>query len=293
MVSPQHEAMHRLFQHDPGTFARAFRALGLPFPDPDEVALLSTDLTEPAPIERRADTVLRISSSHGPFLLVVEAQRRQDRGKAAAWAYYIAFLHTKYELPIVLLIICQDEPTALWAEGPLHIGTPIWPSLAVRPLVLGPHNVPRVTDVATAASDIPLAALSAITHAKEPDVGAILKAFALALRDIGEAPEHNVFAELTALGLGRNSEPAQLWRKLMSIDLSFFRSDVSNLLREQGAVQELVEDILLILERRGVEVPDAALTEIRSSTNREILRTWLLRAATADSIEDLFTSDGH
>lgn len=37
MVSSQREAMHRIFRHDPGTFARAFHALGLPFPDPLEV----------------------------------------------------------------------------------------------------------------------------------------------------------------------------------------------------------------------------------------------------------------
>lgn len=63
MVSSQHEAMHRLFQHDPGTFARAFRALGPPFPEPLEVLLLSTDLTEPAPVER--NYILRVLDRHG------------------------------------------------------------------------------------------------------------------------------------------------------------------------------------------------------------------------------------
>ncbi|WP_194820074.1 hypothetical protein [Nocardia sp. XZ_19_385] len=289
MVSPQHEAMHRLFQHDPGTFARAFRTLGLPFPDPHEVVLLSTDLTEPAPIERRADTVLRIGSSHGPFLLLVEAQRREDKDKPAAWAYYLAYLHSKYDLPIVLLVVCQDQPTAMWAEGPLHIGMPLWPSLAVRPLVLGPHNVPRITDLATAASDIPLTALSAITHAKEPDVGEILKTFAAALRDIGEVAEHNIFAELTELALGRNSKATQLWRKLMSIDLSFFRSETSNLLREQGRVESRAEDVLLVLDERGIEVLDELRTEISTCTDVQKLKTWLRRAVTASSADDLFT----
>ncbi|MGW0251302.1 hypothetical protein ACWDYH_32210 [Nocardia goodfellowii] len=215
-----------------------------------------------------------------------------DSGKTAAWAYYLAFLHAKYTLPVVLLVICQDEPTACWAEGKLFLGMPLWPSLIVRPLVLGPHNVPRITDVSTAASDIPLAALSAITHAKESDVGAILETLALALRDMGETAEHNIFAELTELALGHNSKAAQLWRKLMSIDLSFFRSETSNLLREQGAVRELANDILLILERRGVELPDDALARIKSCTHLETLRAWLLRAATANQVGDMFISEG-
>ncbi|WP_342791229.1 hypothetical protein [Streptomyces montanus] len=46
MVSSSHEAMHRIFQEDPGAFARTFRALDLPFPDPVAVSLMPTDLTE-------------------------------------------------------------------------------------------------------------------------------------------------------------------------------------------------------------------------------------------------------
>lgn len=34
MVSSSHEAMHKIFTHDPAAFARAFHVLGLPFPDP-------------------------------------------------------------------------------------------------------------------------------------------------------------------------------------------------------------------------------------------------------------------
>ncbi len=34
MVSSSHEAMHRIFQEDPGMFARTFRALNIPFSDP-------------------------------------------------------------------------------------------------------------------------------------------------------------------------------------------------------------------------------------------------------------------
>ncbi|WP_194820075.1 hypothetical protein [Nocardia sp. XZ_19_385] len=74
----------------------------------------------------------------------------------------------------------------------------------------------------------------------------------------------------------------------MAIDLSFFRSDVSDLLREQGAVQEVAKDILLILDRRGVEIPEDQLTRVRACTDLEELRMWLLRAATANCVEDLF-----
>ncbi|MFD8523474.1 hypothetical protein ACFV2D_26130 [Streptomyces capillispiralis] len=46
MVSSSHEALHRIFQQDPGLFARAARNLGVAFPPPISSTELSTDLTE-------------------------------------------------------------------------------------------------------------------------------------------------------------------------------------------------------------------------------------------------------
>ncbi|WP_433546151.1 hypothetical protein ACQPZG_14280 [Streptomyces sp. CA-294286] len=179
-VSSSHEAMHRLFQEDPGVFARTARALGHSFTDPVEVSVLPTDLTEPSPLERRVDTLLRFDTAgpEGSFLLAVEAQSRRSDAKPASWAYYASYLYTKYGLPPVLLVICHDRATAAWAARHVDIGPPQWPTLTLRPLVLGPQNVPVVLDPDVARADIPLAALSAITHSDHPDIGAILKALA-------------------------------------------------------------------------------------------------------------------
>ncbi|WP_069166371.1 hypothetical protein [Nocardia altamirensis] len=295
MVSSQHEAMHRLFQHDPGTFARAFRALHLPFPDPTEVILLSTDLTEPTPVERRADTVLRIETATGPFLLLVEAQSKEDATRPPAWAYYLSHLYAKYTLPTVLLVVCQDKTTAEWATGPLTIGMEQWPSLVVRPLVLGPHNVPSITDIDTAKSDIPLATLSAITHAKDPDVNAILKTLAAALRSVGDADDHDIFAELTEQGLA-NSPALKYWRTLMTMDLSFFRSETSQALRAEGRAEgrdearaeTRAEYIVRLLDGRGVDVPDQARARILACQDNDRLDHWFDRAITANTVDELF-----
>ncbi|MFD5102681.1 hypothetical protein [Streptomyces albidochromogenes] len=60
--------------------------------------------------------------------------------------------------------MCQAKNTAARASAPLDVGPPQWPALTLRPLVLGPHNVPAIKDPVTAAADIPLAAFSAIVH---------------------------------------------------------------------------------------------------------------------------------
>jgi hypothetical protein len=287
MVSSSHEAMHHIFREDPGVFARTFRRLDLPFPDPVAVSLLPTDLTEIQPTERRVDTLLRIDTASGEgHLLIIEAQGKPNPLKPSSWAYYVAHLREKYGIPPVLLVTCQDRSTAKWAEKPIVIGPAFWPTLTLRPLVLGPHNVPVITDPSAAARDIPLATLSAITHAKDPDAPAILKALAVALKTIDEDTAR-IFAELTELGLGK-ALAAETWRQLMAVDLSFFRSETSQRLRAESRA----EDILLILDARGIDVPDAARERIATCTDLDTLRTWVTRAATADTAEDLFAETG-
>lgn len=129
MVSSPHEAMHRIFQQDPGVFARAVRALGIPFDDPVSATPFPTDLTENRPLERRVDTLLSIETKKGKFLLAVEAQGKKVPEKPRNWAYYVAHLHAKYQMPAVLLVVCDSRSTAAWASEAVDFGPPEWPSL--------------------------------------------------------------------------------------------------------------------------------------------------------------------
>ena len=53
----------------------------------------------------------------------------------------------------------------------------------------------------TASTGVPM--FSAITHAKDQYASTTQETLAAALRSLEEPPEHNIFAELTELGLGR------------------------------------------------------------------------------------------
>ncbi|MEV0333994.1 hypothetical protein [Nocardia sp. NPDC050717] len=86
----------------------------------------------------------------------------------------------------------------------------------------------------------------------------------------------------------------------MSVDLSFFRSETSQRIRaearEQGLEQGLAEgrdlgvadSILRILNRRGLTVPVAAEARIIACHDRDQLTTWLDRAITVGTVEELF-----
>jgi hypothetical protein len=284
MVTARHEAMHRIFQEDPGVFARAFKALGIPFPTPIAASVLSPDATERKPIERRIDSVIRFETDDsGPYLLAVEAQCQGDKHKPAAWAYHASYLSAKHEgIPVIVLAVCQDLPTARWAQGPFEFGLPLWPTLTVRPVVAGPHNVPLIADPAKAAQDIPLATLSAITHARDAEVESVLRPLAAALKTVDEETRQ-VCAELTELGLGE-ARAAKLWSKIMAMDLSFYRSRTSQKLRAEG----FSEANLLELEERGIPVSDEVRERIESCDDRRLLRAWIRRAMTVESADQIF-----
>ncbi|MBZ9639246.1 hypothetical protein [Streptomyces sp. PSKA30] len=296
MVSPPHEAMHRIFQEYPGLFTGVSRVLDLQFAPPSSVTVLPTDLTEVRPVERRVDTLLRFDSDcDDPFLLAVEAQGKKDPDKPSSWAYYLSFLNTKYKIPVLLLVVCQDRATAEWATQPVSLSPRQWPALMLRPLVAGPHNMPVITNPDEARADLALATLSAITHAKEPVVDGILKALSTALQDVPEAVADPII-EFTARGLTGNRHATQLWRNLMAVDLSFYKSWLSEEIRDEGRtearVQTAAEDVLLVLEARGLDVPDEVRERITGCDDPGLLRQWLTRAVTVPSAEEIFMEKG-
>ncbi|MFG2236280.1 hypothetical protein ACGFNX_40910 [Streptomyces sp. NPDC048723] len=290
MVSSPHEAMHRIFQHDPQLFSRLSGLLGFSLPTPVDVTVLPTDLTEASPVERRVDTLLRLDSAeNGSLLLAIAAQGKKDPAKPASWAYYTAYLWTKYRLPTALLVVCQDRATAEWAGRPVTSGPPPMPTLTLRPVVVGPHNMPVITDPAEARADLALATLSAITHAGDPDIGAILKALSSALRDVPENVADPMI-EFTAQGLG-NRPASDLWRTLVAVDLSFYKSYISEEIRDEGRAQGRAEALLIVLEQRGLDVPDDVRARITGCDDPDTLRRWLTRAVTAPAAEDIFDSE--
>ncbi|WP_079665039.1 hypothetical protein [Streptomyces sp. 3214.6] len=298
MVSSAHEAMHQIFREDPGLFARALPRAGIPFPEPTAIRTLDTDLTEIKPLERRVDTLLRVDTADsGSFLLAVEAQSRPDQDKLNSWTYYLAHLYAKYALPPILLVVCGDKATASWAAEPIRIGLPVHTSLAVFPLVLGPGNLPAITDPDEAARDLPLAVFSALAHAKDPALPAILAALATALTGAHDKTAED-WAEYTEIGLG-DARARRLWRQLMNLPPASRFPGSGTLIEEtrlqgraegeaKGRAEGRAEDILRILGLRGVDVPEDARERITSCTDLDTLGTWFDRALTAVNTDELF-----
>ncbi|MFQ6147202.1 hypothetical protein ACLMNJ_29735 [Streptomyces seoulensis] len=294
MVTAAHEGMHRIFQERPEILTPVFGVLGIPLPEKATVDAIATDVTETRPLERRVDTVLRVGPSDGEdFLLAIESQSRRDANKQSSWAYYVAYLQAKYDLPVLLLVVCQDANTAKWAVGPFDCGTRGWTAQRTFPLVAGPHNMPVITDARTAGKNLALAVLSAMAHARSPECDAILEAINRSLQGLWETDSETAdyFYECLDVNLG-DSPAGEKWKEIMSF-VTYFpgRGTVRETAYLEGKAEGEAKGILFVLEVRGVPVSDGVRERIATCTELALLDVWLERSKVVTRAEDLFDED--
>jgi hypothetical protein len=291
----QHEALHRIFLQDEALFARAAaQVLGIIVEEPMRVTVLNNDLTTVEPLERRADSVLMaewlVDDPAGRYILIIESQTDPDETRRRRWPYYIAYLQDKYNCEVVLLVVCSKKATARWAKQPIQIGLPGLICMVVQPVVLGPDNVPSVTDPEEASLDAAFAVFSALTHSRDAELDAILEALAGALNTIDRDTALSLM-EITEVGLG-GTAGQQKWRDLMIKQLtpymSEFRRQGIEEGRAQGEAAGQARAILQVLDKRGIAVDDDSREQIVSCTDLDTLTTWLDRSLTAAQVGDLF-----
>ena len=194
-------------------------------------------------------------------------------------------------------------------DGPRFAGSDS--SVGLAP---APPPVPVVTDPGKVAQDLPMSVLSALLHHRDPEITAILEAMAPVLRDLQERGEDTaeIFIELTTQGLDK-SPAIDFWRNLVAVDTSFFKSSLAEELRDEGRAQGMAkgmaegiaqgvaeglaqgkakgraEDILFLLDRRGIEVSERDRHRIASCDDLDVLARWFDRAITASSAAEIFT----
>ncbi len=178
-----HETLIDMFRERPTLAAEVLvDAFDARVPAFTRAVLSSGDLTDVAPTEYRADLVVTLAGRRGPvWAVIVEVQLSADKRKRRSWPAYVATLHARLGCPVALLVVCDDRSVARRCSLPIHVG---YPGFVLTPLVLGPDQVPVVTDTER-ARDVPeLAVLSALAHGGRTDRAEILEALLTALNVI-------------------------------------------------------------------------------------------------------------
>ena len=191
MPSQFHETLLLLFRNRPQLAPELIRdALHLSLPDYTDVRIHSADFTDVQPAEYRADLVLVLAADSPVLAIVLEVQLSPHEDKPYAWPAYVVNLRARIRAPVCLLVVTAEDSVARWARKPIYLGG----EDHFVPWVLGPTDVPEITDNERAQQDPELAVLSAIAHAQSVNVQ---KSVSIAL--CAQLASHSLDAERSRL----------------------------------------------------------------------------------------------
>lgn len=187
------------------------------------------------------------------------------------------------------MVVCADGSTATWCTTPIELGHPGW---VLTPVVLGPAQVPVVTDPGQAAQSPELAVLSTIAHSTHPDRDKVFHSLLTALQTV-DAAHTTLYHDLVLAALpkaARHHLEALMNTGTYEYQSEFVRKHVFQG-RAEGRIEEAAKALLAILTARGIEVSDDARAHIAACTDLDQLETWIHRAAIANTTNEILGED--
>lgn len=284
MPSHLHEVLIEMFRDRPAFAADLLGGpLGVRVPAFDNASLSPGELTDVTPTEYRADAVVTLNAADKPVLaVVVEVQLRTDRRKRRTWPVYVATLYARLDCPTMLLVLCPDPVVATWCASPIVTGEP---GLVLTPVVVGPQQVPVVTDVDLARRSPELAVLSALAHGAGAERVPVFEAMIAALTVV-DHDHASLYTDLVVAVLPAAARACL--EDLMPLKGFEYQSEFARRYFSEGEARGEAQALLAILEARAIEVPADVRADITACTDLATLDTWIRRAAIADKIQDLF-----
>lgn len=238
---------------------------------------------------------------------VVEVQLRKDPGKRKAWAAYVVGTWTRTGHPATLVVVTASRAVARWAAAPIDIGRG---RMVLRPLVIGPDEIPNELTLAEARAWPERLALSVITHGhKSGSLGLGRTALTVAhellasndhwsmfladalVRFVNERTRRIVEAEMKidgefyftkwgkAYGRVRAQALAEGWSKGLA------EGETKG--RTEGRTEGLAKALWTVLRGRGLEPTKAQLQRIERCQSAKQLERWLARAVVAATVAEV------
>jgi Domain of unknown function (DUF4351) len=267
MPSYLHELLLVLFRNRSDAAADLLRELAVELPEYDEVRTESSDLGNLRPAEYRADLVLFLTrGSHKVLGVIVEVQLGCDEDKLYAWPAYIANLRARHRCPVCLLVITIEDAVARWAGRSIELG----PGTRCDPCVVGPSNMPAVTELRDATENVELAVLSAIEYGQSADTplaARIVSTAIVASADL-DAERSRLYLDLLLISLSQNA-PERIESVMNSLGYEY-QSDFARRYVAQGKSEGRMEIVLKQLASRFGPLTEAVQARIRSAQDAHL-----------------------
>ena len=293
MPSLEHAALVEMFRSFPELVPRLLTHLGVEVPSYATLTVSEASVDQLTPIEFRADLVVELRDASGErseLSTILEVQLRPDEDKRFSWPAYLVLHRARQRCDTCVVVLAPDAAVAAWARRPIHLG----PGNELRVLVLGPAEIPTITDPAEAAASPPLTVLSAIAHGNEPEHGLPLLRLALGALDSFDNKDARIYLHLIMRALGEPMRAAlrneaMLREKFPDVELEMpgFMHEMIERGEARGEARGETLALLRMLRRRGIELSSEQLEVITTCHDAERLDTWLERAFTAKTAADI------
>ncbi|MWA06849.1 hypothetical protein F8568_042205 [Actinomadura sp. LD22] len=253
------------------------------------------------------DTVISAGPPQQPFHgLIVEVQQEPSEAKRKQLPRYAASLWLMLNCPVTLLCICPDAATAKFFAKPI---TTELPGYVLEAVVLGPDDVPAISDASEAATHPEVAVLSVLVHREQKVAEAFVGGLSLMSDD--HATQYYEYAYgMASLPVRRTLEELMTstnWPVYSPFAREHFGRGKSEGLAEgraegriegraegrtegraEGRTEGRAEALLLLLEARNLNASGSVIKRILLCKDTEMLEKWIRRAALIEKVEDLF-----
>jgi len=285
MPSITHETLVDLFRDCPALAPELLRRAGLDLGGGTTARVTAAAFTDLDPAEYRADVVIRLDLDDAPVeAVIVEIQLDRDVKKRTSWPLYVAGAYARFGCPVTLLVVAIDDSVAAWCARPIpldHNGS------MTCPVVLGPRELPRITDVDHARALPELAVLSAAAHGAEEDA-AELAVVALSACQGLDNKRATRYADFVMASLGEVARRAL--ESFMSLHQYEYQSEFAKKYVEEGSKNALREVLSEQLAQRFGDLSEALRARIDNAETDDLER-WTRRIIPAATLADVFRDD--
>jgi hypothetical protein len=300
MPSSRHDSLVRMFCDRPAAVGELLREFAhRDLPDGDLTLISTAALNDRPSAELIPDSVFAVGQARDPkHVVVVEVQHAATQDKHLQMARYAAALWLFYRCRITVLVICTDQQAAGFYSQPLATGLEDYIFFAAT---LGPDGLPIITDPSEVAARPDIAAVAVAAH---PTLRTI-RAFFQGLREMPQEAvdkyiedAHRICAP-DARSLMEEIMPESPW--VVSTPFAkehFGRGRAEGLAEGRAEGQALgflageakgeAQALLAVLNARHIWHSADHLARVLDCTDLDQLNAWLLRAATATKIEEVF-----
>ncbi|WP_428267488.1 hypothetical protein [Haliangium sp.] len=236
----------------------------------------------------RADLVRTFQDTDGEVerALVFEVQLSRDGDKRFSWPFYLAAARARWRCSANLIVLTLDRALASWCARTIPLDDLINEH---HPVVVGPDDIPVITDLHAARRCPELAVLSAVAHSRGPAAVEVARTALLECThlDTSRACWYSDFvtSHLSPSGLAAVKD-------LMPLEGYEFQSEFARKHHQLGLEHERATVAALVttlLESRFGPLSDGARERLQGADTETLLR-WGSGLLSAASVDELLAS---